>query len=428
MRHGKPAILLALWSFTRILTDGGASLAADPITPATWTEKAGFKPDLSLLKVPKGTLVDKSNVSQVEALLTKSMKLLIEKYALSLKIRDYKPIHPSLGYIAATNQHRGKAKVLDIGNETRKVGLGGYVAGLPFPDPQNGSEVGWNYQYSYNGDDGDLYYDVLWVSASKGVEHTEEWRWAFIFRTLNRTDIPPVPELPGFREKNLQYTSITYALAPYDKKGFGALYSRSVDPLDQQGHIYVPAMRRVLRNTFGTRGDTWNATDMLYEDVRGLMAYPEWMHYKLLGKKTMLMPMHCGSKYGKTSVEANYDLKTWPHWNPRCEYEPRPVYEVELKPKFSDYPYSRMVIYVDAESYLIVYKESYDKKGQLWKTVFVPWNESPDMNKLPPLIGPCVVMDLQAEHATIANFKQVIVNTNLDPKMFTLANLRKRST
>ena len=404
------------------------ALAADEITADNWGEKVGFKPDLSVLKLPKGTLLDKTNAKEAEGLLGPGIKLLVEKYALTMKLRDYAHIHPSLGYIEATNKHRGKSKILDIGKETRKVGMAGYVAGLPFPNPQNGPEVGWNYQYSYSGDDGDLFYDVLWVSASKGVEHTEEWRWLFIMRTLNRTDIDPKPELPGFKEKRLQYVSMTYALAPYDKKGFGALYSRSIDPLDQQGHIYVPAMRRVLRNTFGTRGDTWNATDMLYEDVRGFMGYPEWMNYKLLEKKNMLFSVHSGAKFGKGSTEKNFDLKTWPHWNPRVEWELRPVYVVEMTPKFSDYPYSKMITYFDAETGLINAKEAYDKKGLLWKIMFACWAASPDMNKLPADYGPFLLVDVQADHASAINFTKSLNNRNPDPNQFTLANLRKRGT
>ncbi len=422
-RQGLGAALLA-----GLVLAAAPAFAADEITADNWGEKVGFKPDLTVLKLPKGSTVDKGNAKQVEGLLSPGLKLLVEKYGLAMRLRDYAHIHPSLGYIAATNKYRGQAKILDIGKETRKVGLSGYTAGLPFPNPQNGLEAGWNYQYSYSGDDGDLYYDVVWISGSKGVEHTEEWRWFFIMRTINRTDVAPIPELPGFREKRLQYLSMTYALAPYDKKGFGALYSRSIDPLDQQGHIYVPAMRRVLRNTFGTRGDTWNATDMLYEDVRGFMGYPEWMNYKLLEKKTMIFSSHSGAKYGKGSLEKNFDLKTKPYWNPKVDWELRPVYVVEVIPKFSDYPYSKMIMYFDAETGLINVKEAYDKKGQLWKVMVACWAASPDMNKLPPDYGPYMTVDVQAEHATVINFTKSLNNRNPDPGQFTLANLRKRGT
>ena len=408
------------------LITAGAALAAEEITAESWGEKTGFKPDLTLMKVPPGTFIDKTNYKEVEGLLAPGMKLLIEKYNFSFKTREYAHVHPSLGYIEATNQHRGKAKIIDVGKEYRKLGLAGYGAGMPFPAPQTGLEVGWNFQYSYIGDDGDLNYDVIWVSATKGIEHTEKWRWAFILRTLNRTGLDPKPELPGFREKGVQTISMTYALAPFDKLGFGALYVKTIEPLDIQGHIYVPAMRRVLRNTFGTRGDTWNATDLLYEDVRGFSGYPEWMSYRILEKKTLLMAVHSGVKFGKGSTESNFDLKNWPRWNPRAEFEPRPTYVVEVIPKLPDYPYRKMIMYFDAETGLINFKETFDRKGQQWKVLLTCWGASPDMNKMPPDYGPSLVVDVQSEHATAINFTRSRNNSNLDPDLFTLSELRKR--
>jgi len=354
------------------------------------------------------------------------MKMWIEKYGLVLKTVAYRPIRPSDGYIEATNKYRGQPQIVDVGKEFRKRGLRNYTAGLPFPQPRNGLEVAWNYQYAYNGDDRDTYYTVFWISGTNGIEHTEFWRWAFIIRTINRTDLEPIPAIKQFLDKGLQYTSITYALEPYDKKGFGALYSRSVDPLDQQGHIYVPAMRRVLRNTFGTRGDTWNSTDLLYEDVRGYMGYPEWMSWKLLEKKTLFMPMHAHAKLGKKNARKCWDLDHPPYWNPKQKYEPRPVYVVEVTAKFPDYPYTKQIMYFDAETFYIPYKETYDKKGQLWKLVLIGVNDSPDPESMPPLYATCVVVDLQSEHATIIHFDKVKANTDLNPKMFTLSNLRKR--
>jgi hypothetical protein len=418
-------LLVAALCFAGLPSAG--ALAGDEITADNWTDMVGFKPDPEKSKlVKKGMKITKKNVAAVADLLPPAMKMMIEKYKLQLKVTDYKPIHPSEGYIEATNKYRGQPQMIDIGKQFRKRGIKNYVAGLPFPNPKTGLEVAWNYQYSYNGDDGDTYYTVYWISAATGVEHTEEWRWAFIIRTINRTDLDPKPAIKSFLDKGLQYTSITYALAPYDKKGFGALYSRSVDPLDQQGHIYVPAMRRVLRNTFGTRGDTWNSTDLLYEDVRGYMGYPEWMNWKLIGKKTMLMAMHAGTKLGKKYGKKNYDIDHWPHWNPKMKYEPRAVYVVEVTPKFPDYPYSKQIMYFDAETFYLPYKEAYDKKGDLWKVVLIGFNDSPDMDSQPSEFGACAVIDFQAEHATLINFHKALSNTGLDPKMFTLSNLRKR--
>ncbi len=404
-----------------------ATARAGDITAQNWGEKVGFAPDAALAaKAQRGVTVSAANLAEYQALVPPGLKLLIEKYKLTLRLKPYEPIHPSRGYIEATNKYLGQAKIKDIGAEYRKRGLEGYVAGLPFPQPKTGLEVAWNYQYAYMGDDGDSVFSTYWISAKSGVEHKELWRWAFIIRTVNRTDIEPIPAIPSFAEKNLQYTSITYALEPYDKKGFGALYSRSVDPLDQQGHIYVPAMRRVLRNTFGTRGDTWNSTDLLYEDVRGYMGYPEWMHWELKAKTTLLMPVGAEVPLGKNNDAQVFDTKAPPYWNPKLLYQPRPTYVLEVKPKFPDYPYQRMVFYIDAETYVIVYKEAYDKKGDFWKMMLMGWNVPADMNTHPPVLSVGQVVDLQAEHATLINMHKSEANLNLDPKMFTLSNLQKR--
>ncbi len=397
------------------------------LTTDNWSEMAGFKPNLAGLEDIAGEKLKKGNSNKYKKYLSKGLKILIDKYNLKLKLKNYRPIHPSLGFIKATNKYAGQPKIIKTGNDVRKRGLKNYVAGLPFPQPKNGLEVAWNYQYSYNGDDGDLLYAVQWVSAARGLEHTEEWRWAFIIRTINRTDLDPIPAIAMYQKKGIQYASMTYALTPYDKKGFGAVYSRSVNPLDQQGHIYVPAMRRVLRNTFGTRGDTWNSTDLLYEDVRGYMGYPEWMNWKLIGKTTKLGPMHAGVKLGKKYVSKTFDNKKWPHWNPTINWEPRPTYIVEVTSKLPDYPYSKQIVYIDAESYLIYYKETYDKKGELWKVMLNGYNESPDEDENPPVYATSLVVDLQSEHATTFPVYSFKSNNDLDPNMFTLSNLRKRS-
>jgi hypothetical protein len=402
----------------------GAAVAQDTITKDNWTEKAGFKPTI-IAGFKAGTTIDASNMATVKEYIPAGLETLIMNYKLTLQTKNYEAVHPSLGYIDATNKYRGQAKLIDTGDDPRKLGITGYTAGLPFPNPQNGLEVAWNYQYGYNGDDGSFHYGVYWISAKEGVERWEEWVWEYIIRTIHRTDIQPLPAIEDFKKKNVQYTSMTYAIQPYDKRGFGALYSRYLEPKDQEGWIYVPTMRRVLRNTFGSRGDAWNSTDLLYEDVRGFMGYPEWMTWKLLGKKTILATVHAGIPLGKEARDKVFDFKNWPHWNPTMKWEPRPVYVLEVIPKFKDYPYSKMVMYVDAESYFIVLKESYDKKGKLWKILLNAYNGSVDMNKYPLGIGTSLVIDLQAQHATAFPSYNFKANIGLKPTKFTVGTLQK---
>jgi len=398
--------------------------AGDEITAGNWTETVSFKPDTPK-DLPK--TISKNNVGKAAGLIPAGMRLLIEKYNLELKTTGYRAVHPSEGYIQATNKFRGQPKIIDVGDSVNRRAIKDYTAGLPFPGPRTGLEVAWNFLYAYGGDDAEVTYSVHWISGSAGLEHSEEWRLSTI-RGINRTDIDPRPAIESFLKKGLQGAGLTYALAPYDKKGFGAVYHRPVEPRDSIGHTYVPSMRRILKNSFGTRGDTWNATDLLFEDVRGYSGYPEWMHWKLKEKKTVLLPVHSGVELGRKTFKTTYDLKKAPHWNPRYKYEPRPVYVLEVTPKLPDYPYSRQLLYVDAEAFQILYKESFDKKGELWKIMLnsASYHPNEDGDDILGWSG-TVVIDIQAEHATIFHVHKARGNSGLDPNMFTVSNLRKRS-
>jgi len=411
----------------------GSSVALAQITADNWTEKVGFKPNLSeVAGYAPGKTINDANFKEFEKWIPKGLQVLVGKYKLTMKTAAYKAVHPSKGYIEATNQYLGQPTIDWAKTAPRDLALSGYTAGLPFPKPQDekdankaGRKVAYNYVYNYLGDDGGFHYGVYWISAKTGVERSEEWRWRYITRTQNRTDLDPKPAIPELKDKDIIYTAMTWAIFPQDKRGFAALYSRFSEPKDQQGWMYIPTMRRVLRASFGTRGDAWNSTDMLYEDVRGFMGYAEWMNWKLVGQQTMLASMHSGMEAGKDARDKNFDFTNWPHWNPKMTWEPRAVYVVESTSRLADYPYSKMVFYIDAESYYIVAKEMYDKKGELWKVMINAYNDSEDMNSKPMRIGTSMVVDLQAEHATVFPSYEVEANVGYPVDFFTEPNLRK---
>jgi hypothetical protein len=420
--------LAALGAAASLGIGSGAYFAAQAqggaITAENWGESVGFKPDLSAVKVQPGTLIHKGNVDSVKGALPSGLELLVKKYELKINVKAYEPYHPALTYIKATNDNMGKAKCWDVKGDFRKPGWSGYVAGLPFPKPKDGLQVAYNFLNTYGGDDFERFYDVTWISAKSGVETTEYWRWLFM-RTANRTDLDPRPEVADFVKDRYARASLTFALEPYDKQGFGALYFSSLDPVDLTGHVYVPAMRRVLRQTFGTRGDSWNATDFLFEDVGGYLGAAEWMNWKIVGQKTMLLPFNSGAKYGK-DPKAVFELDKWPHWNPKVDWQPRPVYVIEGKPKIPDYPYSRFTILVDAESFTVPYKEAFDKKGELWKIILGGGNPSTDMKLKPAMPGFGMAIDLQAQHSTVVTFRKVSQNIKVNPGEFTVAKLKAR--
>lgn len=403
-----------------------ALLQAGEITRANWGASVGFAVEPNPAGFSPGMTVSAANLAQVQNLVPPGIQLLMKKYNLTMQTQAYKPYAPANSYIKATSDNQGKAQVWDVGDKYRELGFKGYVAGLPFPNPQDGLQVAYNYLYAYLGDDATNEFGVYWISAKSGIERSEDWTWDYIARAMYRTDIAPLPHFPDAAAEKKQYFSMTTCQKPADKKGFTALYWRYTEPKDQDGYIYNPAQRRPIRFAFGTRGDAWNNTDLLYEDVRGYMGYAEWMNWKIVKKATLLAPMHSKIQLGRQFVNQTYDFDTPPHWNFKAKYEPRPMYVVEATPKFRQYPYSRMVFYVDAESFYIIYKEAYDKKGQLWKVFINAWNDSKDESRFPPDIGTSLTIDLQAEHASAMPWFSSKVNVGLKPAQFSLAQLRSK--
>ncbi|MCB9478021.1 MAG: DUF1329 domain-containing protein [Deltaproteobacteria bacterium] len=400
--------------------------AQDKITRAGWGESVGFKPDLaSIPDFKAGMTIDASNMATYADFLAEPVKMLMQDYKLTVVTKDYIPYAPSDGYIAATNQYRGKSSLVDIGPATDKEGLAGYVAGLPFPAPENARQVAWNFYNAYSGDDGQHEFGVYWIDAKRGVEREERWRWT-VMQAINRTDIAPKPTVSSLNGKKIEAASITETLYPLDRKGQMALYFIYQGPGHREGWLYVPSQKRTFRFSSDNHGEPWNNTDLYYEDIRGYSGRPEWMEWTIVKKTTMFAPVDAEVEYGPEAAEKTYDMKTWPHWNPNLKWQPRPVYVMQLTPKLKGYPYSKQLLYIDAESFYPFAKLAYDRKGNPWKVVIAATNQSPDPTSKPPTIATAFVVDLQSEHATLFPWFTNQANVGVDPNIFSLTTLRKK--
>jgi len=89
-------------------------------------------------------------------------------------------------------------------------------------------------------------------------------------------------------------------------------------------------------------------------------------------------------------------------------WEPRLVFIIQGVSKLPQYAYSKRVIYLDKESYLIAYSDIYDNAGELWK-MWVnefkisrkPRDEATYETPYERHFFPSITMiDLQLEHAT----------------------------
>jgi len=396
-----------------------------PITRDRWGAMVGFKPDLNLDGYEPGLKINSGNAESFTTAIPDAAMILIRKYGMVLLTRDYKPYAPSAGFIKATNKYLGKTKLLKIGGATDEREIEGYQGGMPFPKPKNGREIAWNFVLAYGGDDAEAVFDVYWISKRRGVERTETWKTTSIRRAKYRTDVPPIPSVPFLVEKGVIAATLTQALAPMDKKGFASLYYGYLEPREPNGWLYLPSQRRSIKLSFGLKGEAWNNTDLLYEDVRGYTGSPEWMNWKLVEKSTMLCPMHSEVALGKGKAGLVYDFENPPHWNPKMKWELRPVYIIEATPKITSYPYSKMIFTIDAESSHIFTKTAYDRKGALWKVLIHGGAESKNPAKNPGNPTVALVVDLQSDHATAFFWHSHKSNIGPDPKIFSQTTLRK---
>ena len=129
----------------------------------------------------------------------------------------------------------------------------------------------------------------------------------------------------------------------------------NLDPLRQDDlWLYLPSLRRVRRPSSAQRSEALFGQDIDVDSYGGYAGQIPWFEWKFLGKKPMLASLHgenmppvpCKGDGGMTFCEA---------WEKRPE-----VLIVEGVPKAEAYAFSKRVIYIDHESFFIVYTDLYE--------------------------------------------------------------------
>ncbi len=329
------------------------------------------------------------------------------QHGMNLTIGAYKRIELPAAYTAATAQHAGQVRLVD--NGTR---LEGYIAGLPFPsidtnDPDLATKIMWNYYYRPYFTD-----DYTWRNfaadtgplnpgSSMSIERSYTVRHFGRLFYNGRLYIDPKPELPN--PESIRYKELTGPIiTPLDLKGIGSLSYRFLD-LNEQDRtwLYMPTLRRVRRLSTAQRSDSVFGQDTDLDSYYGYSGNIAWMTWRFLGEKTMLGAFHTQSPVRWCPGGGDFGF---------CDvWEPRPVYVIEGVSKLPQYAYSKRILYIDKETYSVLYMDAYDHAGALWKLWINQWraisraSSSPDVTIYPDeqLFNPSFIMvDVQLRHAT----------------------------
>jgi len=359
--------------------------------------------------VSPGDKITDQNIDKVKDLISPGMEWCI-KHGFPITISETKRVEWPKAYKEATEKYSSQVKLSADGLTVQN-----YVAGLPFPnvdakDPQVAQKIMWNYSYNFlSTDDVDLRnFDADTGSvADHGPLSVERHFLLDHFRRLfwnGRLYVEPKPEKPnanGYRAQQGLYP----ILEPFDLKGVGALGNRYISSEKQDDSwLYLPSLRRVRRLSTAQRSDALFGQDTDVDSYYGYSGHIAWMDFKYLGEREVIGVMHA------QHYPVKWDEKV--DWAFNDNWEKRKVYAIEGVSKLPQYAYSKRVLFIDKEGWVIPFTDIYDRSGELWKIwindisfrkkAFDGANaiEYPDEMGFVPSI---VMVDMQLEHATKAS-------------------------
>ncbi len=302
-------------------------------------------------------------------------------------------------------------------------GLVNYVSGFPFPTPQTGLEVAYNFDSVHWGDN---FIDHTLMQIADGRRKYNRHVGVDEYQTYftGRRDVPPEPAFDP--NPNDQYHAYHAAyFEPPALKGTRALTIKWNDRTRDYGSWeFSSSTRRVLRRSTAQRQTHIGPSDFTYDDQAGYNWVINAQTYKLVGRKELLMPRNQDPE----QLEQN-DVEGFCYVSGH-QRERINTYELECINKDPNYIYSKQIWYVDPESWTLLYALKYDRQGKLWKLSDLATQTIKSTYKgIPALrIANQTIIDVQRMHGTKAYFQKWIAGErglNLDMEYFTPQALQR---
>lgn len=244
-------------------------------------------------------------------------------------------------------------------------GISGAILGVPFPIPQNGLEVLWNFLTRYRGVSAARHFAQAAVERGGGYQlvHFED---EFLFNYA-RPEITPQELEDG---NTLVYFKQA-TTAPARLAGTILVVHETLDQVKEprRAWVYNAGRRRVTRapnvayDNPGTNADGQRTSDQ-FDMFNGAPDRYEWT---LVGKKEMIVPYNSYRLHGK-------DLKYADILKPRhinqdlTRYELHRVWVIDANIKQgTSHLYARRTFYIDEDSWQVLVADQYDRRGEMWR-------------------------------------------------------------
>lgn len=330
--------------------DGGLTKA-----PAGWSPGHGdpYAGDIPLYSI------DAANVAQYQSKLPAGQVQLIKMYP------GYRvDVYPTRRTCAIptelaqrTKEFAGQGKIgADGWRLEQAVG-----AAVPFPVPQNGIEVMWNYKLRYMAKGRRA--QISFLARDNSGTLTEAKQWAYEYYPYNDPLVKGPVDTGGIEAK-LLYDILT----PSSRAGEMYLVHSYFDK-PQDAWIYFPGQRRVRRAPSFAYDNPIAGSDGLYfvDQINMFTGALDRYDFKLLGKKEIIVPYNSYKLVDKSNkyqdlIGQNY-LK-----RDAQRYETHRVWVVEATVKADKrHSFAKRVFFIDEDSWTLLHVDMYDTKGNLWR-------------------------------------------------------------
>ena len=363
------------------------------------------------------------NLDKYADKLTPGVKELFKRYPKTFRI----DVYPTRRTQAApdwvyenTYKNALNAEISSDGNS-----INGAYGGIPFPIPQNGSEVIWNHLLMWSGSS--RYYDTMsYLVAQNGMISNGAGGPVWYLFPYYKKD-GSVEDFGGY----YQYMFMVYS-NPARRKGEVLLTKDPVNLTNdsRKAWQYLVGQRRVRRAptvAYDTPNSTFSG-QLTYDDTFMFNGGPDRYDWKIIEKKELYIPYNC------YKVDLEQDIKKrFVENHPNCDYlrwELHRVWVIEATLKDgARHVYHKRRFAFDEDSWLIVLADNYDAQGNLWRTAMTsPKNEY----DLPGVcIGECIGFDFQTGDYSVQlhvgqSGKGIDHSIVKDESFFTPENIRKQ--
>jgi len=241
-------------------------------------------------------------------------------------------------------------------------GITDAAPGIPFPIPQNGTEIIWNHLLAYWGPARADRLSTYFMAADGTLDLTHRYRETVDFPYYDPARAPDAPLDFFFKRREISEAPATLA-------GRGYIQWQPLDLSRNDPQIWqaVPGQHRVRRSP-ALAYDTPTpdgAGIVSFDDYYVFSGAPDRYQFTLLGKRPMFVPYN-NNRFATREIGA---VAGPHHLTPDAlRYELHRVWVVDatlLPGQHHLAPHRRF--YIDEDSWFAVYCDAWDEDGKLWK-------------------------------------------------------------